>query len=716
MWSFYNFIPMLKKIILLAFITISLNKLCAQVLYSERFNAVSGLNTGTYTANSSLQSYLYGNVPSAMTSINNGNLLADTTLGNYPYKAPLQSQKGWLAYRPANITNITDTFAVSTSWLIPTGTSSAWLITPTINNIASNSVLSWEAMAPDANNLDGYEVYVSTNTVTAPSVGDFTTLAYSITAENNAWQARSISLGAYLGQNIRIAFKNNSIDKYQLWLDDIVVKNIPNAYDVVGKSNDTYKYTVVNTNNSIIATFQNNGYMPVSSVTLNYKAGNNAVVSETQNLSTALNYLGIQQFTVSAPLMATVPSYNDLKVWVSNINGQADQLNSNDTVVGSITISSSIPNKKVLIEEFTSTNCGWCPESSTMLNLLKSDTSIIVASIHVTDSMSSFTGNPLAASNDNGFPSAFIDRYYFSEYGKQSIDRTKWSKYLAQRKVMVVPATVTITGVSYNSVTRQIIATVSTTFVGDVKGDYRINLCVKENNVFGPVNDMTDNNWNQHSYLYNVNTSPYYQVGTVFSAGSNPTTYLMDANEYKHQNVVHWLLDGPDGAPGIIPFSGITSGQTYSKTFTYTLPTVAGNSFRFNSNNIYLVAVVSDNTFGYSFTSNHRNILNAAEVKLTTDPESTVGVVDITKADVQLNLYPNPTSDVCTLTYSLQETQNVKVSVYNTLGELVYLESLNASIGNNHHTVSIGSLSQGNYTMKVDFKNETVTKKLTIIK
>ena len=260
MWSFYNFIPMLKKIILLAFITISLNKFHAQVLYSERFNAVSGLNTGTYTANSSLQSYLYGNVPSAMTSINNGNLYADTTLGNYPYKAPLQSQKGWLAYRPANITNITDTFAISTSWLIPTGNSNSWLITPTINNIASNSVLSWEAMAPDANNLDGYEVYVSTNTLTAPSVGDFTTLVYATAAENNNWQTHSISLSAYAGQNIRVAFKNNSTNKYQLWLDDIVVKNIPNAYDIVGKSNDTYKYTVVNTNNSIIATFQNNGY------------------------------------------------------------------------------------------------------------------------------------------------------------------------------------------------------------------------------------------------------------------------------------------------------------------------------------------------------------------------------------------------------------------------------------------------------------------------
>jgi hypothetical protein len=46
----------------------------------------------------------------------------------------------------------------------------------------------------------------------------------------------------------------------------------------------------------------------------------------------------------------------------------------------------------------------------------------------------------------------------------------------------------------------------------------------------------------------------------------------------------------------------------------------------------------------------------------------------------------------------------------------VYLESLNASVGINNQIVSIGLLSQGNYTVKVDFKNETLTKKLTIIK
>ena len=264
--------------------------------------------------------------------------------------------------------------------------------------------------------------------------------------------------------------------------------------------------------------------------------------------------------------------------------------------------------------------------------------------------------------------------------------------------------------VSYNSITRQISATVSSTFVGDVKGDYRLNLYIKENNVFGPTNDATDNNWNQHSYLYNISTSPYYQIGSVLNASSNPMTYLMNANEYKHQYVVDEIIDGAIGAATIVPTNGTTNGQTYNKTYTYTLPNTVGSEFRYNAQNIYLIGTLSENN------GTTKAILNSAEVKLTTDPESLVGIEALTTSDVQLTLFPNPTTDVCTLRYTLTEKQNVKVSVFNLLGELVYIESLNSSAGNINHVLNMSALTQGNYSVEVSFKNATITKKITIIK
>ena len=58
----------------------------------------------------------------------------------------------------------------------------------------------------------------------------------------------------------------------------------------------------------------------------------------------------------------------------------------------------------------------------------------------------------------------------------------------------------------------------------------------------------------------------------------------------------------------------------------------------------------------------------------------------------------------------------VKLSVYNTLGELVYIETKNVNSGNVIHTIDLSQLPQGNYTVQVSLKNTTVNKKLTIIK
>ncbi len=692
-----------KKIISLLTVLFVINSLSSQILYSEHFNALS-LNTGTYTNNSN--AYLYADVPNGMFTINTDSLKADTLGGNYPFKSLSRYQKAWLSYVPHNGT---DTFAVSTSWINPLGTANAWLITPTIDSIKFNSVLSWEAMAPDINNPDGYEVYVTTNTTSTPIVSDFSALIFSTTAEKSNWQTHGISLAAFAGQSIRIAFKNNSSNKYQLWLDDIIVENISNGYDAGSLSHDVYKYSSVSANNTISATFKNYGYAPINNLTINYKMNNGPTVNEIKILSPPLNYLESRSLSFSIPYTSAIPQYNTFKVWSSTINGLADQNNGNDTILGELTISSSVPQKKVLIEQFTGAWCGWCPDGYTVLNsIVSTNTNVIAASIHDNDNMATIEGNALIADYATEFPSATIDQYQFSTTDEIAITRNNWNSFINQRLVMKVPATVAITNVTYDSLTRQIDATVSSSFVGDVKGDYRLNLYIKENNVYGPSLDLTDNQWNQHSSLFNVGASPYYQMGSYLNA----STYLLSPAEYKHQYVVNKMTDGSYGASGIIPANGLTNGQTYSKTYSYTLPFLTAGEFRYNVANIYLIGVLSE----YNADPKKRSVLNIAEAKLTSGPEVLVGIKEISKADLQLNVFPNPATDVCNLTYNLKNDEYVKVSVYNTLGELVYIETKNAKAGNVLHNLNINTLPSGNYSVQVSFKNNVITKKLTIIK
>ena len=703
----YYFTAMLHKLILIVTIFFFCFAAKSQTLYSERFNGLT-LNTGTYTVSGSTQTYLYNDVPLGMFTINNGLKIADTLTGNYPFRANGQKLKAFLSYKQANQI---DTFAVSTSWLKPVGISDAWIITPTINAITLNTVLMWDAMAPDATYLDGYEIYVTTNTSSTPVVGDFTpsNKVFSILSEKNTWQTRGLSLAAYAGQNIRIAFRNNSSDKYQLWIDDIIVKNIPNGLDVATTLNNTYKYSSVGISNIISATFKNNGFTPVTSLSINYKVGSNPTITESQTLVSPLSYLDSKQLNFSVPYISSTPAYNSLKIWVTLVNGFGDQLSTNDTIMGSLTISSSVPQKKVLVEEFTGAWCGWCPDGQLMLgSAAYTNSNVVVASIHDNDNMSSASGNTLIADYAKVFPSATIDQYLFPNNTNVAIERANWNSFITQRQSMIVPATVTLTGTSYNPITREISATVSSTFLGDIKGDYRLNLYVKENNVFGAIADsLLDNNWNQHSFLYNINSSPYYQFGNYL----NPTTFLMGSNRFKHQYVINSMLDGPYGAAGIIPLSGSTMGQTYTKAYTYTLSLPVGTEYRYHEDNIYLIGVLTE----YNTDSKQRTVINVSEVKLNTMLES-VGIAEqAQKNDFKFNIFPNPTTTQCQLNYDLKIDALVTVSVYNMLGVLVYSETRFENAGNVSHELIVVNLQQGNYSVEVSTKEFKTVKKLTVI-
>lgn len=696
---------MLKKIFFTFLLFATTKNFFSQFLYVERFNNLS-LTTGTYSSGSTTYSFAYGELPAGTYTINNGNKTADTLTGNYPFRVSGQKQKAWLTYKAPNVN---DTFIVSTSWLNPVGTADSWFITPTITNtISANSVLTWDAMAPDAANADGYEIYVTTNTVTAPSIGDFGSPIYTLASEKNSWQNRGISLGAYAGQNIRIAFKNNSGDKYQLWIDDIIVQDLGTQYDAAAVTNDVYKYSTINTNNIISATFKNNGYNTINSITINYQIGTSPVVTETQNLVSPLNYLDSKQLSFSSYFISTAAGYYPLKIWASAINGQTDQFHINDTIYGGITLMPSVPTKKVLIEEFTSAKSGWSPDGYTVLNSTAStNTNVIAVAHHDNDNMSTLEGNTLITDYANGLPTASIDQYYFTGYESVGIDRTNWNTIITQRQAMKVPATVTLTGVNYNSGTRQIDATVAANFIGDVKGDYRLNLYVKENHVYGPLNDISDNGWNQYNSLYAVPTSPYYQVGAYLNASN----YLMNANEFKHQYVINYVADGAYGASGIIPSTPTTSGQTYTKNYSYILPTPSAGEYRYNPDNIYLIGVLTE----YNTDTKQRAVINALETKLNSNPEMPVGLKELEKTTFEFGLYPNPAKDVCYLQFNSTIREDLTIKIYNTLGELVHSSIINEPAGEINHAIRTEHLAEGTYLMVLSNNKQSISKKLTII-
>ena len=99
-----------------------------------------------------------------------------------------------------------------------------WLVTPCLHLTAGNNyTLTWYDGAVDSSYYaEHYSVYVST---TGSNVSDFTAApVFTTTLTTHNYTQRTVSLNAYAGQDIYIAFRHhNSYDVYWLLLDDISV-------------------------------------------------------------------------------------------------------------------------------------------------------------------------------------------------------------------------------------------------------------------------------------------------------------------------------------------------------------------------------------------------------------------------------------------------------------------------------------------------------------
>ncbi|MGH1341488.1 MAG: choice-of-anchor J domain-containing protein [Nannocystales bacterium] len=130
-------------------------------------------------------------------------------------------------------------WAISTSWYAPVGTSDDWIISPVIT-LGATATLQWSAFTVNPAFADGYEVYVVPTTVTefTDFVGDGDPTAFlaldsmvvpsaepvfQIDEEEGSIQNRGVDIGGLAGQDVHVAFRNNSDDALLLFVDNIAV-------------------------------------------------------------------------------------------------------------------------------------------------------------------------------------------------------------------------------------------------------------------------------------------------------------------------------------------------------------------------------------------------------------------------------------------------------------------------------------------------------------
>lgn len=595
--------------------------------------------------------------------------------GKTPASSVSYVNQAWVV-RNESSTN-TNKVAVSTSWYNPAGQSDDWMITPQIT-ITTNNLLKWRALARDASYPDGYQVLLSPTGDTALS--SFTVTLFSINAENSTWTERGVSLVAYQGQTVRIAFRNNSNDKYLLFVDDIQIYEAP-QYDAGILQIKNYRYYQQG-NITLTGVLKNYGITNINSVNVHWTY--DGVNVNTATLS-GLNVGPFNEYTFnhSVPLVATGSNKYPVRMWVSNINGNPDANPANDTSqVHAIYSVSTKPAKKTLLEQATGAWCQYCPDGAVKFKqLINSNPNVIGYTVHDYDAMSNDQTDSINAEFAGGFPTGYIDRFKFLNQPEVELSRTLWSNYATIRNNLAVPFGLSMTH-SYTAASRTV--TVQLTAYSKINAndrDYRFGIVVVEDSMSG-----IGTGWDQANYYNTQSGHPYYQAG-------NPIV------GYHHHYVGRWWPLGIWGAQGSIP-QNVTDGSTYSQSYTFTLP------IDFNENRIYIYGIVQE----YTTNKNERPILNVLSQKLDL---SSTGVTSSNQLH-GLEVYPNPANHTTTLFFTIAQKDIVNISIIDLTGKTVYKESVEFYPGTQEFLIHTDNFANGTYLVNITTSQSTYSKKLII--
>lgn len=667
----------MKKRVLLLLLLLHIVLVNAQVVYHETF--------GNYSLTNG-----YQHITAPMTMLNTSAVNSSFDTLTAPFNTVAYANDSW-----ALMLYEGDTVAVTTANKYPSNDYDRWLVTPAINNVPAGARLSWKSlgMNPTSTMYTGtYEVWITTSwSMSMITPADFTNNAGNC-KDTVAWEQfddfenHYLDLSAYAGQNIRVGFRNvSNAWYYQLLLDDITVA-VPVMRDVEADAVVSHDYALPGSI-EVGLRISDWGTQNVSNVTLNCSVGGGPVT--TQTVATTLAYSEVDTMMFSVPVNAPNLGVQDLHVWISAINGQSDIRPSDDSAHGSIRIISSAPHKRVLLAEQTGAWCGWCPGGGHVLDSLEAaNPDVIGASLHYDDSLQFQQDLEFVYAFLGYFPGGYIDRIRYQGEWLLNTPREHWPALVTDRLNDVVPAEVQLQNITYNSTTRQVTATVKADFWADADGDLRLNCWLTEDAVTGPPNDTGDNGWNNHNYYDNIPNTPFYGLGP-----------LLDASEYQHNDVFS-LCGSPSvwGDP-VIPAT-VTAGQSFQKTYTFTLPTPQYGEVRWKPNDMHVIGFLSR----YTTHAEHRTVINSAADRLIP-----VGVNEMAAADHTLSVFPNPSSDLVMLRWDNNSGKMATVEVLDLNGRVVAsASSLSAA------TFDVSGWAAGLYVVRVICDGERLVRKLSV--
>lgn len=568
-----------------------------------------------------------------------------------------------------------DSCMLTTSLFTPAGTADRWLYTPQFTVNDPNMVLTWEDAAGIEGAVDSLEVWVSPTGNT--TVNDFTTMLYQApVGDFLVYTTHGVSLGAYNGQNIRVAFRNHSTNHGTLRLDNVQSQVPANVLDASVEDVIFAKILGQTSSNSVKAVIKNNGAQNITALQLTYTVDGGTPVSQT---FTGLNLSPYGSTTVTFTQQIVNPAVgaHTLAVNVVQVNTVADPVTGNNTGSAPFAVATQTAVRNGLIEEFSSSTCPPCASFNAVFDPLAVSNNANVPSSNF--NVIKYQMNWPSPNNDKSYNAHGQSRQAY--YGVSGIPDhyTNGAPGGAGNQAEInasktPPAYVDITGsfIIHNNNTFDVTYSVTPYFT--ITGNYSVHAAVVQRAFDLDPNDPSQTTTQTH-FVYAMRKMFPNGTGTAvnsFTAGT-PVTGSWMAHPFTVSNIT-------------------TSTQNLNNFDWWSHP-MAGD----------LVVFVQDNETG--------EILQSRSIPATW-PTSVPSIAN----DTRVLIFPNPATDHAIVSLNMDNAAEVNISMTDALGRVVYNTTQSLTNGRHDLAINTSSFAAGTYNVTIKTEKGSLTERLAIVK
>jgi len=622
-----------------------------------------------------------GTLPTGWTLINDGHTVSTSWVSGLPWLGDSLDNHAWwpISSMYTGMTSSSSDYQmITTSVFTPAGTANRWLITPSFSVSNPMMFIQWQ----DNDLGSGEPIHVKVSPSAGTTAASFTTEIYDAPCGSGSMVTHMASLQAFYGTNVTVAFVDDTTNNWGELLDNVQTV-VVDSFNLDVTDILLYPFTQTGSSNTVAGTLTNNGGITATSCNVNYSInGGTPVTTTVTGISVPLG--GTYSYSCTTPWVPSAAGLYTLKVWVDNINGSnPDASPAADTMTAMITVCDTLQPKRVMVEEFTQASCDPCAGAAPNVDsvLVNSASMSSAVRYHVnwpgrdcmdTVTLSAFVSTMVSYYHVSGVPDAQMDGMYIYP-GSGGLS----TPAIASAQSAGSPFNINVTA-SYNSTTRTYSYSADIVSHGVVPAGLRARACLAVDNLTYASNQSTE---------------------TISQTNFN--------------QVAENMFNGAAGY--ILPAFTAGSVHTISGTWVKNHPWGSDRSVWSYDSSLYGKIIVWVESDSVKFLDSRQYVYQAGQAVVNTT--FTTGVNTVKSNIGSMDVYPNPANTSATVALSLTNAADVKLEVYNMAGQLVYsmpVENRLAGISNS--SIDFTNLAAGEYVVKVTIGDETLNKKVTVIK